>query len=115
VTAPHDRPTAAELLEAVREFLEEDVASEVEGRTRFHLRVAVNVLSMLEREERLGPSQEAAHQDRLAVLGVETDAELAAGIRDGSLHGRLAEVATCVRSSVVDKLLVANPDYLDES
>ena len=35
----HGRPTAAELVEAVREFLENDVFPEAEGRVQFHTRV----------------------------------------------------------------------------
>ena len=31
-----DRPTAVELLEAIREFLEQDVMPAVEGRVQFH-------------------------------------------------------------------------------
>ena len=50
-----DRPTAVELLGAVREFLDQDVMPAVEGRVQFHTRVAVNALGMLERELRLGP------------------------------------------------------------
>ena len=41
-----DRPTIAELLEAVRDFLERDVVDALEGTTKFHARVAVNVLGI---------------------------------------------------------------------
>ncbi len=113
-----DRPTAVELLVAIREFLEHDVMPAVEGRVRFHSRVAVNALGMLERELRLGPDLDAAERARLAeLLGHEDDlpaltAELSRRIRDGSLDDRPAEVITAVRASVRDKLLVSNPDYL---
>ena len=60
--APHDGPSAAELAEAVREWLEGDVPPATEGRVRFHARVAANVLGMLERELRLGPAHAAAHR-----------------------------------------------------
>ena len=39
-----DRPTALELLAAVRAFLEDDVLPCLEGRKRFHGPVAVNIL-----------------------------------------------------------------------
>jgi hypothetical protein len=45
-----DRPTALELLRAVREFLEADVLPSLEGRRRFHGLVAANVLGIVERE-----------------------------------------------------------------
>jgi Domain of unknown function (DUF6285) len=113
-----DRPTAAELTEAIREFLEQDVMSSVEGRVRFHTRVAINALGMLEREMRLGPELDAAERERLAaLLGLDTDLrsltiELARRIRDGSLDDRRDEVLSAVRESVRAKLLVANPDYV---
>ena len=115
-----DRPTAVELLDAVREFLAEDVMPAVEGRVQFHTRVAINALGMLERELRLGPDLDAADHARLAaLLGHDADlasltAELAAGIRDGSLDGRHDEVMVTVRESVRAKLLVSNPDYLGD-
>jgi hypothetical protein len=113
-----DRPTAVELTEAIREFLEQDVMASVEGRVRFHTRVAINALGMLEREMRLGPELDAADRERLAaLLGHDDDlrtltTELASRIRDGSLDDRRDEVLSAVRESVRAKLLVANPDYV---
>ncbi len=115
-----DRPTAVELLEAVREFLDQDVMPAVEGRVQFHTRVAVNALGMLERELRLGPELDAAERARLgALLGHDADldaltAELASRIRDGSLDDRRDDVVTAVRDSVRAKLLVSNPDYVGD-
>ena len=108
---PHDAPTAAQLVEAVREFLEGDVMEVTEGRVRFHARVAARVLAMVERELALGAEQAAAHAERLAALGVADDAELAAAIRRGDLDDRYDEVKAAVLASVRDKLAVANPDY----
>ena len=110
-TGPHDVPTLAGLVEAVREFLEGDVAAATEGRVHFHARVAVKVLAMVERELALGPDQAAAHAERLAGLGVTDDTELAAAIRSGDLDDRWAEVRAVVSASVEDKLAVANPTY----
>jgi hypothetical protein len=113
VTAPHDAPSAKQLVEAVREFLERDVMAATSGRVQFHTRVAVNVLRMVERELALGPGQEAAHAAGLAALGFASDAALSAAIRDGSLDGeRLGEVAAFVVRTVTDKLAVANPGYV---
>jgi hypothetical protein len=109
---PHDVPSAAELLDAVREFLESDVLPATEGRVRFHVRVAANVVGMVARELVLGPEQAAAHAARLEELGVHSDAELAASIRSGALDGRADEVRAAVRAAVADKLAVANPGYV---
>lgn len=110
---PHDIPSAAQLVEAVREFLERDVMAATEGRVQFHTRVAVNVLGMVERELALGAAQADAHADGLARLGVADEAELAAAIRNGALDARMDEVKAFVRSTVEDKLRVANPKYLE--
>ena len=111
--SPHDVPTAAQLVEAVREFLEGDVAAATDGRVRFHARVAANVCAIVERELALGPAQAEASAARLASLGVVDEAGLAAAIRRGDLDDRYDEVAAAVRETVRDKLLVANPRYLD--
>jgi hypothetical protein len=108
---PHDPPTAAQLVEAVREWLEGDVMAATDGRVRFHARVAVNVLAIVERELRLGPQQAMAHAERLAHLGVADDAELATRIRSGQLDDRYDEVRAAVWAAVLDKLAVANPRY----
>jgi hypothetical protein len=110
--SPHDVPTAEQLVESVREWLERDVLPATEGRLQFHARVAVNVLAMVERELAVGAQQAAAHEQRLAQLGCADDAELAARIRDGELDDRLPEVRDLVWASVRDKLAVANPKYL---
>ena len=113
MAAPHDRPTMAELVEAVREFLERDVFDATEGRVQFHTRVAVNVLKMVERELVLGDEQERAHLARLDALGFNDDAALAAAIRAGELDDRWTEVRDALAESVRDKLAVANPKYLE--
>ena len=113
MTAPHDAPTAADLVEAVREYLERDVLPATEGRVQFHGRVAARVLGMVERELRSGAELEAAHQARLAQLGFASEEDLARAIRAGELDGRYPEVKAAVLATVQDKLRVANPDYLN--
>ncbi|MEY3679927.1 MAG: DUF6285 domain-containing protein [Ilumatobacteraceae bacterium] len=108
----HDVPSARELIEAVREWLERDVLAATQGRVQFHTRVAMNVLAMVERELELGPEQAREHAARLLALGVNSDAELAAAIRSGSLDHRLSEVVDAVRADVTAKLAVANPGHL---
>ena len=108
----HGVPTSAELVEAVREWIERDVLTSAAGHLRFHSRVAVNVLSMVERELLLGGPQALAHEERLAALGLRSDSDLAALIRSGNAAHRRAEIGVVLFESVVDKLRVANPKYL---
>jgi alcohol dehydrogenase class IV len=125
-----DRPTALELLAAVRGFLEE-LGTGLEGRRRFHALVAANVLQIVERE--LGGEEEqlARQWDRLgALLGVEgsgkpqavralrtavreLEMRLAERIRAGDADaGEFADrVRAHVRATVVEKLAVANPRF----
>lgn len=113
-----DRPTAAELVQAVREFLETDVMAATEARVQFHTRVAVNALGMIERELTEGPGFDAAERARAtALLGADVPSDeraIAAGIRDGSLDDRIDAVRAHVRATVKEKLLVANPGYLPD-
>ena len=111
--APHDAPSSTELLEAVREWIDREVIPSTDGRLRFHARVASNVLAMVEREIDLGPAQAAAHEERLARLGVADDSELAAAIRDRRFDDRAVELRTLLSEMVADKLAVANPGYVD--
>ena len=107
----HDAPTAPQLVEAVREFLEGDVMATAEGRVRFHARVAGRVLAQVERELAAGSGPARAHVARLASLGCGSDADLAAAIRSGALDDRTGEATTVVRAAVDAKLAVANPTY----
>lgn len=116
MTAPHDPPTAAQLTEAVREWLENHVMPNVSGAMQFHARVAANVLAMVEREIESGPAQQQRHLAGLHELGCADDAELARRIRSGELDngrgGVRDDVEAFIFESVVDKLRVANPKYL---
>lgn len=106
----HGTSTMAVLVEAVRDLLAGPLTEATSGSIRHQARVAVNALGIVARELELGPQQETAHRERLAELGVRSDAELAAAIRDG-----LAVDAALVRllaADTRDRLSVANPAWL---
>lgn len=125
-----DRPTVAELLEAVRGFLERDALEALEGTAKFHARVAVNVLAIALRELELEPAQLAAEWRRLdALLGTvpapSDPVALRSGLRDRTeaLCERIrrgdadaepfrAAVLVHARETVREKLAVANPKML---
>jgi aminoglycoside phosphotransferase (APT) family kinase protein len=110
--APFGRPTAAELVEAVREYLEAGAMEQGDGGTRFEARVARNALGVVERELQLGDVIAAAHAERVRDLGAVDDASLAVAIRTGELDDDWARVAGALAASARDQLLVANPSYL---
>jgi len=115
---PNDRPDTAELVTAVREFLADKVAPNVDGQLAFHARVAANALAIVERELALGGDMDAAERARLAaLLGHDGDLdslnrELVARIRTGALDDRRAELLDHLRRTCADKLALANPRYL---
>ena len=99
-----DRPTPAELVEAVFELLDEEVLPNVpDHRAKFRTLVAMNALGIARRElER--PS------DSLLLADDELGA-LAARIRAGDPP---AEALSLLKEHVAAKLRVSNPDYLDK-
>ncbi len=108
---PFGRPSAAELVEAVREYLD-GVTERGEGAAGFEARVARNALTVVERELRFGPALARAHAARLAELGFDDDAALAAALRAGTLDAAWDTVAPALAAAARDQLRVANPSYL---
>ncbi len=94
-----DRPNARELAAAVREYLEEEVLPAFDDqRMRFRTRVAMNALSIVERES--PPPTPPADED------VELARRIRAGdVQDGDLEA--------LRAQVRMRLLVASPGYLE--
>jgi hypothetical protein len=97
-----DRPTASELVEATREFLEQEVLPTLaDRRLRFRALVAINALGIAQRE------LDSAEPD---VLSPEQAAELARRIRAGDVpEGARA----LLEREVAAKLRIASPRYLD--
>jgi hypothetical protein len=112
VTAPHDRPTASELLEALREWMEGELLPSLEGRLQFHTRVAINSLDIVRREIDLGAEQFQTHEGVLTTLGFGSDEELSIAIRNGDFDGSLLDLLKTLRPVVEDKVRVSNPKYL---
>ncbi len=103
------RPTARELVQAVREFLEADVLAATEGRVRYQTRVAVNVLSMVERELATDHDPDA---ELLRKLSANSLSELAADIRAGRLDDRYPEARAALLAATRARLEIADPGYL---
>ena len=107
MTGVHNRPTAAELVAAVAEFLESDVRENTSGAVNFHARVAANVLRTVERELLdIAPAP--------GLLGFPDEQDLAAAIRRGELDGRGADLLPALRELVLHRLAVAHPGYEQE-
>jgi hypothetical protein len=109
VSELHGRPSAAELVAAVAEFLDGEVRSTTTGAVNFHALVAANALRIVERE--LLDSGADAPLAALAALGYPDEDALAAAIRAGELDGRDTEVLACLRALVRHRLAIAHPGY----
>ena len=92
-----DRPNASELATAVREFLEAEILPVVtDHRLRFRTLVAMNALSIVERE---APAPTQAQADWATARRIR-----AGDIRDGDLRQ--------LREEVEARLAIASPGYL---
>jgi hypothetical protein len=107
----HDKPTPAELVSAVREFLLGDVRAALDPLLAYRTLVAANALGIVERQLDLGPAQERSYLDALEELGYADNRELAAAIRSGRADHHEPAVKAVLRVAVLDKLQVANPSY----
>ena len=112
MTSAHGRPTAAELIAAVAEFLETDVREATAGQVNFHARVAANALRIVEREL-LADSDDGVER-ALAGVGCDDEAQLAAAIRSGQLDAGSEQVQSALRALVRRRLAAAHPGYQDE-
>ena len=113
----HDRPSAAQLVAAVRDFLEKVAQPELRGHSAFHARVAANALAIVERELALGAEQDAAERERLrALLGRDgaleaQNRELCRAIRAGEINQDRPGLLEHLRATTLAKLAVDQPGY----
>ncbi|MEO6957053.1 MAG: phosphotransferase family protein [Antricoccus sp.] len=111
-TELHGRPTSPELIIAVVEYLREQVLPQTEGRLSFLARVAANVMDQVGRELAFGAAQQQHLHTALEALGFTDLQSLALSVRSGATSAADPAVVAVIRSSVTDRLAVANPKYL---
>jgi hypothetical protein len=117
----HDRPTLAELLEGVREYLTSEVAATGDRRARFRALIAANVLAIAQRELASSTADDAAEDALLAELGLQSGSlderrtELSWRIRRGDYDApdEMQRIARYARATVLLKLAVANPKFVE--
>ncbi|WP_213271736.1 DUF6285 domain-containing protein [Hyphomonas sp.] len=114
----HDAPSAKELIEAVKSFLDKTAMVQLQGHAAFHARVASNALATVLREMELRPAAEARERDRLQALLKSHEADV------GKLNCQLCEeiqvgrvdlgtpgLLTHLKSTTIDQLSVDQPGY----
>lgn len=114
----HDAPSAKELIEAVKAFIDKTAAPQLTGHAAFHARVASNVLATVLREMDIRPAAEAAEQARLeSLLGVSGESveslnrRLCEEIRSGRMSLSTEGLLAHLKSTTIDQLSVDQPGY----
>ncbi len=108
----HGRPTAAELVAAVADFLDGDVRANTEGQVNFHARVAANALRMVQRE--LESTDTTDLTAALARVGARDEDDLVDAIRRGEFDDRADDLMACLRVLVGHRVSAAHPGYQDD-
>ncbi|MFT5691685.1 MAG: aminoglycoside phosphotransferase (APT) family kinase protein [Oceanicoccus sp.] len=117
LTLSSNMPRSDELLTSVRDFLREEVMSEVKGRTHFLSRVAANSLDVVLRELELGPAGSALEQEGLQSLLGRTGSmedlrsELTKALRDSSMPLDQEGLGSFLRQSVASQIAIDQPKY----
>ena len=112
-----NRPTSAELLEAVGGFLKAEVLPLLSGNHKYHLQVALNALAILGREMGSAAQFDQAERARLsALLKVEGTLEelnrvLCLKIRDRQLTYRDPQLLDHLMHTAMAKMAIDNPKY----
>ena len=116
ITAGSQLPTPAELLEGVRSFLKDDIATQLDSHAGFLARVAANSLGIAQREILHGSALAVAEKERLEQLlgmtgGVdELRWELVRRLRD-DLPLDTPGLAQHLRQTVAGQLALDQPGY----
>ena len=112
-----DQPTPVELINAVADFLRNDVAPQLSGHTAFKLRVGLNALDLVVRQLTLEASGDAAELERLSKLvGTSGSLEelnriLCARIASGEIGFETPGLTEHVWQTTMDKLAIDQPNY----
>jgi len=112
-----DQPSMRELVEAVRDFIEQRAMAELKGHTAFHARVAANALGIVARELASGgPSGEAERERLKQLLGhdgslIDLNRELCRSIRDGKIGLETKGLAEHLTITTRDKVAIDQPNY----
>ena len=115
----HDAPSTAELVEAVKRFIDEAAAPQLTGHAAFHARVASNVLATVLRELEQRPAAETEEKARLVALldadqgaTLETlNRDLCEHIRSGAMDLSTAGLLDHLKTTTIAQLSIDQPQY----
>ena len=113
----HDHPSPSELIQAVKNFIDETASPQLKGHAAFHARVASNVLATLLRDLKSRPQNDAAEQSRLKeLLGMEgsladLNSKLCERIRTGSMGTETVGLLEHLKLTAISQIEVDQPKY----
>jgi Domain of unknown function (DUF6285) len=111
------RPNRIELLEALQEHLEQELSPRLSGGDAYQVRIAINLLCILQRELQYGPRFEVRERQRLVSLLHDEGAleqlnvELSERIRSRRMNWADAALRAHLRQTVLERLQIDNPNY----
>ncbi len=115
----HDAPSNAELIEAVKAFLDNVAAPQLSGHAAFHARVASNALGTVLRDLQNRPQAEHTERARLIhLLNAPSNAELpelnkvlCTAIRTGRANLHTPGLLQHLKMTAIDQVSVDQPNY----
>ncbi|MCB9961433.1 MAG: DUF6285 domain-containing protein [Hyphomonas sp.] len=115
----HDAPSTAELVAAVKRFIDDSAAPQLTGHAAFHARVASNVLGTILRELEQRPAADAAERKGLlSLLGTTQNEDLDAlnrklceEIRQGRMDVETAGLLDHLKTTTIAQLSIDQPNY----
>ncbi|MBI1262537.1 MAG: hypothetical protein GC184_12535 [Rhizobiales bacterium] len=112
-----DQPTSAELVQAVADFIRDQVTPHLKGHVAFHARVAANALDIVKRELEIAPVANAEELSRLQALTGKTGSLedlnrlLCTEIEAGRIDLTTPCLADHLWQTTLSKLAIDQPGY----
>lgn len=115
----HDQPSVSELVQAVKNFVDETAAPNLSGHAAFHARVASNALATILRDLENRPSAERAERQRLIELlnaspdetTVALNRQLSGKIRSGDMTSDTPGLLEHLKATTIAQVEIDQPRY----
>ena len=115
----HDQPSVAELVQAVKNFIDETAGPNLTGHAAFHARVASNALATVLRDLENRPTHEAQEKARLIALlkapeGTDLatlNRKLSEEIRAGNLTLETPDLLQHLKATTIAQVEIDQPRY----
>ena len=115
----HNQPSVAELVQAVKNFIDETAAPNLKGHAAFHARVASNALATVLRDLEARIENETGEAGRLrTLLGSDSTAglddmnrQLSAKIQSGEMDIATPNLLAHLKATTIAQIEVDQPTY----